>query len=106
MHVLESGPPSRLPFGSEGGDFEIEGISSIKRVVTLRKPTATIRPPTGKGMQWRLISQLSLNYLSLVSEGKEALQEIFAPLQFFRPTHLEKQIAGITRLGSRRHLPV
>ena len=95
--------PSRLPFGGEGGDFEIEGISSIKRIVTLRKPTATIRPPTGKGMQWRLISQLSLNYLSLVSEGKEALQEILRLYNFSDSTHLEKQIAGITRLGSRRH---
>jgi len=33
-------------------------------------------------MQWRLISQLSLNYLSLVSEGKEALQEICASTNF------------------------
>ena len=57
--------PFRLPFGGEGSDFEVEGISSIKRIVTLRKPTATIRPPTGKGMQWRLISHLSLN-LSLI----------------------------------------
>ena len=95
--------PFRLPFGGEAGDFEVEGISSIKRIVTLRKPTATIRPPMGKGMQWRLISHLSLNYLSLVSEGKEALQEILRLYNFSDSTHLEKQIAGITRLGSSRH---
>ncbi|HEV2522875.1 MAG TPA: type VI secretion system baseplate subunit TssF [Candidatus Acidoferrales bacterium] len=95
--------PFRLPFGGEAGDFEVEGISSIKRIVTLRKPTATIRPPMGKGMQWRLISHLSLNYLSLVSEGKEALQEILRLYNFSDSTYLEKQIAGITRLGSSRH---
>jgi type VI secretion system protein ImpG len=95
--------PFRLPFGGEGGDFEVEGISSIKRIVTLRKPTATIRPPTGKGMQWRLISNLSLNYLSLVSEGKEALQEILRLYNFSDSAHMEKQIAGISRLGSQRH---
>lgn len=95
--------PFRLPFGSEAGDFEIEGIASIKRIVTLRKPTATVRPPAGKGMQWRLISHLSLNYLSLVSDGKEALQEILRLYNFSDSAHLEKQIAGITRLGSRRH---
>jgi type VI secretion system protein ImpG len=95
--------PFRLPFGNEAGDFEIEGVASIKRIVTLRKPTATIRPPTGKGMQWRLISHLSLNYLSLVNEGKEALQEILRLYNFSDSVHLEKQIAGITQLRSRRH---
>jgi type VI secretion system protein ImpG len=95
--------PFRLPFGGEGGDFEVEGISSIKRIVTLRKPTATIRPPTGKGMQWRLISHLSLNYLSLVNEGKDALQEILRLYNYSNSPHLEKQIAGITRVDSRRH---
>lgn len=95
--------PVRLPFGNSAGDFEIEGISSIKRIVTLRKPTATIQPPAGKGLQWRLISHLSLNYLSLVSEGKEALQEILRLYNFSESPHLERQVAGITRLRSRRH---
>jgi type VI secretion system protein ImpG len=95
--------PFRLPFGNEAGDFEIEGVASIKRIVTLRKPTATIRPPTGKGMQWRLISHLSLNYLSLVNEGKEALQEILRLYNFSDSVYLEKQIAGINRIRSRRN---
>ena len=30
----------------------------------------------GKSVLWRLVSHLSLNYLSLVQEGKDALQEI------------------------------
>jgi type VI secretion system protein ImpG len=94
--------PSRLPFGNEAGDFELEGVSSIKRVVALRKPTQTVRPPVGKGMQWRLISHLSLNYLSLVSEGKEALQEILRLYNFSDSAHVEKQITGIARLASKR----
>jgi type VI secretion system protein ImpG len=94
--------PSRLPFGNEAGDFELDGASSIKRIVTLRKPTAAVRPPTGKGMQWRLISHLSLNYLSLVSEGKEALQEILRLYDFSDSPHVQKQIAGIVRLSSKR----
>jgi type VI secretion system protein ImpG len=94
--------PARLPFGSQGGDFELDGVSSIKRIIALRKPTATIRPPTGKGMQWRLISHLSLNYLSLVTEGKEALQEILRLYNFSDSAHVEKQVAGISRLSSKR----
>ncbi len=95
--------PARLPFGSEAGDFELEGMPSIRRIVTLKKPTPTLRAPVGKAALWRLISQLSLNYLSLVSEGKEALCEILRLYNFSDSTHLEKQIHGISRIDSRRH---
>jgi type VI secretion system protein ImpG len=94
--------PSRLPFGNESGDFEIEGVSVVKRIVALRKPTATLRPSTGRGRLWRLISHLSLNYLSLVEEGKEALQEILRLYNFSDSTFLDRQIGGITSLESRR----
>jgi type VI secretion system protein ImpG len=95
--------PHRLPLGNETGDFELEAMSSVKRAVALRKATATVRPPTGKGALWRLISHLSLNYLSLVDEGKEALQEILRLYNFSESAYHEKQIAGLLRLDSRRH---
>ena len=95
--------PSRLPFGSEAGDFELEGMPSIKRVVALKKPSTTLRPPLGQSTLWRLVSHLSLNYLSLVSEGKEALQEVLRLYNFTGSVHLEKQIQGIMKLASRRH---
>lgn len=95
--------PARLPFGSEAGDFEIDGMPSIRRITTLKKPTATLRPPLGTSAFWRLISQLSLNYLSLVSEGKEALQEILRLYNFTDSVYLEKQIQGIVKLDSQWH---
>jgi type VI secretion system protein ImpG len=95
--------PSRLPFGSELGDFELEGMPAIKRILTLKKPTPTLRAPVGRGALWRLISQLSLNYLSLVSEGQHALQEILRLYNFTDSTYLEKQIQGISELSSRKH---
>jgi type VI secretion system protein ImpG len=95
--------PAKLPFGRERGDFELEGASAIQRIVALRKPTATLRPPLGKGLLWRLISQLSLNYLSLVEEGKESLQEILRLYNFSDSTYLDKQVAGIVRVDSQRH---
>jgi type VI secretion system protein ImpG len=94
--------PAKLPFGRERGDFELEGVSAIKKIVALRKPTSTLRPPLGKGITWRLVSQLSLNYLSLVEEGKEALQEILRLYNFSDSVYLEKQIAGILRVSSSR----
>jgi type VI secretion system protein ImpG len=95
--------PHRLPMGNERGDFELEGMSSIKRVVALRKPTASVRPPTGKGMLWRLISHLSLNYLSIVEEGREALQEILRLYTFGESGYNERQVAGIQSVKSSRH---
>jgi len=95
--------PSRLAFGSEAGDFEMEGFSAIKKIVALRKPTRSIPPPVGRGLLWRLISHLSLNYLSLVNDGKEALQEILKLYNFSDSAYLEKQILGIESVHSEPH---
>lgn len=94
--------PARLPFGNEGGDFQIEGASAVKRIIALRKPTSPVRPPIGKGIFWRLISHLSLNYLSLVEEGREAFQEILKLYNFTDSVYTAKQIEGITGIKSKR----
>jgi type VI secretion system protein ImpG len=93
--------PSRLPFGMESGDFELESGAPIHSIMALRKPTPALRPPTGKSSLWRLVSHLSLNYLSLVSEGREALQEILKLYNFTNSSYSVKQIEGITDLKSR-----
>jgi type VI secretion system protein ImpG len=95
--------PARLPFGNEAGDFELEGALPLKRIVALIKPTDTLRPPLAKDSLWRLVSQLSLNYLSLVEEGREALQEILRLYNFTGSTYSERQIAGLVSVASRRH---
>jgi type VI secretion system protein ImpG len=95
--------PSRLPFGNTDGDFEIEGMPAIHKIVALRKPTPSVRPPLGGAAFWRLVSHLSLNYLSLVEDGKEAFQEILKLYEFTGSAFLDKQIRGITGLNSRPH---
>jgi type VI secretion system protein ImpG len=95
--------PARLPFGNELGDFELEGTVPLKRIVALLKPTDTVRPPMAKDSLWRLISQLSLNYLSLVDGGRDALQEILRLYNFTGSTYSEKHIEGLVSLNSRRH---
>ena len=95
--------PSRLPFGNESGDFDLQGGAAVKRIISLRKPTDTLRPPLGKQIHWRLISHLSLNYLSLVEEGRGALQEILRLYNFTDSRPLERQISGISNLHSRPH---
>jgi type VI secretion system protein ImpG len=95
--------PARLHTGGESGDFDLEIGSAVKKIVALSKPTETMRIPSRKGLQWRLISHLSLNYLSLVEEGRGALQDLLRLYNFTESPVLEQQISGISSLSSRRH---
>ena len=61
-----------------------------------------MRPPLRRGAQWRLISHLALNYLSICEGGREALQEIFKLYDFSDSAVIRQQIAGITNVTSRR----
>lgn len=97
--------PAKLPFGGKEGDFEVEGTALLSRVRCLTKPTETIRPPQRRSVQWRLISHLNLNYLSLVNSenGKpEALQEILHLYNFNDSSVTRKQILGITAVETRK----
>jgi type VI secretion system protein ImpG len=94
---------TRLPFGSETGDFEMAGAAAIKKIVALRKPSRTLRPPMDGKTLWCLTSHLSLNYLSLVDEGKAALQKILEIYDFSDSPDVKKQIGGISSVDSRRH---
>ena len=97
--------PARLPFGNKEGDFEVEGTALISRIRCLTKPTETIRPPQRRSAQWRLISHLNLNYLSLVENQNgipEALQEILQLYNFNDSAVTHKQILGITGIESRK----
>ncbi len=95
--------PARLPFGADGGDFTLESGSVVKAIVCLEKPTVPTRPPIGKAIQWRLISHLSLNYLSLVEGGAESLQQILKLYNFSDSAYASKQIRGIVGLRSEPH---
>jgi len=93
--------PGRLAFGDPArGDFEMPGGGPVDRVVALVKPTSVLEPPLGKPLLWRLISQLSLNYTSLVDAGGEGLKELLRLHNFTDSLAGEKQIEGIHSLSS------
>ena len=97
--------PSRLPFGGKENDFEVEGTALLSRVRCLTKPTETIRPPRRRSAQWRLISHLNLNYLSLVNGengAPDALQEMLHLYNFDDSSVTRKQILGISSVESRK----
>src|ERR671915_2201062 len=86
--------PSRLPFGNETGDFEVDGGGPFGAIVALVKPTPVVQAPLGGPQMWRLISLLSLNYLSLVEGGTEAMREILRLHDFADSPSARKQITG------------
>lgn len=90
--------PSRLPFGGDGGDFELERGGPLQSVVALLKPTSVVEPPLGKPQLWRLISLLSLNYVSLIEGGAEALRELLRLHNFGESMAGEKQIQGLLKV--------
>lgn len=97
--------PAKLPFGGREGDFEVEGSGLLSKARCLTKPTETLRPANRRALQWRLISHLNLNYLSIVESSNgtpEALQEILHLYNFNDSAATRKQILGLVEIGSRR----
>ncbi|MFO7713047.1 type VI secretion system baseplate subunit TssF [Desulfosarcina sp.] len=93
--------PSRLPFGDADGDFNMESAAPVARIICMLKPTPTRRPFLGGALQWRLISHLSLNYMSLVQGGEQALKEILKLYDFDNTLSSQQTINGIVAVDSR-----
>lgn len=93
--------PARLPFGDAAGDFDMEIAAPVARITSLMKPTPARRPSLGGALQWRIISHLSLNYMSIVQGGEEALREILRLYDFDNSPSTRQQIDGIVSLKSK-----
>jgi len=94
--------PAKLPITGAEGEFEV--ASGPLLVVRCRfRPTETLRPAARRGLQWRLISHLSLNGMSIVS-GPEAIQEILKLYDFSEDPVVARQIAGITGVQSKNRV--
>ncbi len=96
--------PEQLPFGGSSNathaDFKLPQFAVVKRVRPLRKPTACLRAPNKPGLHWRLISHLSLNHLSIVSQGTDALQEMLTLYNHAQSQRVSRQIQGIVDISS------
>jgi type VI secretion system protein ImpG len=93
--------PGRLPIGSDQ-DFQAEGGegAGLKKVTSVMHPTEPIQPPLKSSTFWRIVSQLSLNYLSLVDEGGDALREVLRLYNFGGTEVGEKNVQGISGVQS------
>jgi type VI secretion system protein ImpG len=75
----------------------------VLRIIALKKPTRAVTPPLGGQDLWRLVSHLSLNYLSITSgpESLKALREILGLYCFSDAPSQRQQISGLQSMAYR-----
>ncbi len=68
----------KLPFGGGHPKFHLETGGPIDDIECVSQPTPVRRPELGYAESWRMVSQLSLNFLSIVGgeDGAETLREL------------------------------
>jgi type VI secretion system protein ImpG len=92
--------PSKLTIGSPGGDFDMPGGGPIRAVSALINPTPLVPAIAGGALLWRLVSVLSLNFVSLIDSGPETLQELLSLHNVRGSPAVAKQIEAIRSLSA------
>ncbi|MCM2369875.1 type VI secretion system baseplate subunit TssF [Aporhodopirellula aestuarii] len=106
--------PLQIPIGALETDFTLDIGAPVESIRCIAGPTAP-RPSLAHArgeLLWRIVSHLSLNYLSLCdSDSKSGAAAIRQLLELYSPTDgstIEKQINGIQSIRSKgitRQLP-
>lgn len=96
--------PLHMPTGRGRTDFNTETGAPVESVRCIVGPTRP-RPSHAEGERaWRLVSHLSLNYLSLVdhdeSQGAAALRDLLKLYGEAGEAHIGKQIEGVKSIAS------
>ncbi|MBK5964174.1 type VI secretion system protein ImpG [Thiocystis minor] len=91
--------PLQLPLGKGNTDFSLEISAPVQSIRCIAGPTRP-RPSFPKGdSAWRLISHLSLNYLSLsnqdAEQGASALRELLALYGDLNDAATHRQVEGV-----------
>jgi type VI secretion system protein ImpG len=81
------------------GELEMEA-GALCRARFVLTPTSPLRLPSGTALQWRLISHLSLNYLSIADKGADALREILTLYNYSGSAAVRSQIDGLLAVNS------
>jgi type VI secretion system protein ImpG len=105
--------PIQISMGKGQTDFVLDGTAALEGIRCLSGPTYPRASPAFGDTAWRLISHLSLNYLSLLdtnpASGAEALREMLALYADVNDTTVRRQIDGVRNINHRpivRRMPI
>lgn len=90
--------PHQISIGQQGGDLFSDAAQQSNAAQLLRKPTRSERFDCDHGALWRLVSQLSLNHLTLSGAGLEGLKELLRLHDLPRAAGTRRLIDGLRRL--------
>ncbi|MCA9197993.1 MAG: type VI secretion system baseplate subunit TssF [Planctomycetales bacterium] len=96
--------PRRIPFGGGQPRLQLTTGSGLVGLRCLTPPTATLRPSLRHQSIWKLVSHLSLNHLSLISDknGAQALREILMLYDPLNTTESKNIINGVEHIAAKR----
>lgn len=97
--------PLHATFGKTQTDFTLEVGAPVESIRCVAGPTKPRASTAFGDVTWRLISQLSLNYLSLVdndpAHGSMALRALLSLYADPNDAAIQRQIEGIKSIGAR-----
>lgn len=105
--------PVQLAVGQGRTSFLIEGGIPVESVSCIAGPSPPRRSPAFGDTAWRLISHLSLNYLSLIEQGgpsgAQVLRDMLSLYRDPNDSAAARQIEGVVGVGYRpqvRRMPI
>jgi type VI secretion system protein ImpG len=101
--------PIHASFGKGRTDFLLESGAPVASIRCITGPTAPRPAPTWGESSWRLVSHLSLNYLSIESQGVGLLRDFLALYANQNDSVAARQIEGlkaVSMLPIIRRMPV
>jgi type VI secretion system protein ImpG len=105
--------PIQVSMGKGPTDFLLEGAAPLEAIRCISGPTYPRPSPAFGDTAWRLISHLTLNYLSLLdtnpASGAESLREILSLYADVNDTTTRRQIDGVRNISHRpvvRRMPI
>jgi len=102
--------PARIEVSHQPGELWMEFQPTV-RARFLHSPTKPLRPALRRGLQWRLISHLALNHLSLCGiagreggQSADALREILRLYDYSHDAALRQEIDAIVSVEGSPHI--
>lgn len=105
--------PLLMPLGGERSDFTLDGAAPVAAIRCVKGPSRPYGASLASGTHWKLVNQLSLNYLSLLDsspqEGAAALRALLAlhaPEGQAAATNLVNGLLSVSSRQTVRRLPM